>query len=133
MIYALDTNIISYCLRKQHGIADKIRYVLKAKTPIVISPISFYESLRGLYAIKAVRQIEVFYQLCENLQQKELLHEDWLEAAQLYADMVTSGHPMNDSDLVQAAFCQRGAYTLVTHNTKHFSHLTKLAIEDWVN
>jgi tRNA(fMet)-specific endonuclease VapC len=131
MTYALDTNIISYCIRRQYGIAEKIRQVLKEQTPIIISPITFYETLRGLYAVNAARRIEIFNNLCQNLTQKELDHEDWLEASRLYADMVQQGHPMSDSDLIQAAFCLRNGYTLVTHNTKHFIHVSALSMEDW--
>jgi tRNA(fMet)-specific endonuclease VapC len=54
-------------------------------------------------------------------------------AAKLYAEMKAFGHPMSDADLLQAAFCLHNGFTLVTHNTDHFSHLTKLAIIDWVN
>jgi predicted nucleic acid-binding protein len=39
---------------------------------------------------------------------------------------------MGDHDLLQAAFCLRTGYALVTHNVKHFSHLTNLVIDDWV-
>jgi predicted nucleic acid-binding protein len=35
-------------------------------------------------------------------------------------------------DLLQAAFCLHHDYTLVTHNTDHVSHLSKLALTDWV-
>ena len=132
MIYALDTNIISYSIKKRYGINEKIRQVLIHKIPIVIPPITYYEALRVLLAVKAGKQLALLNQLCQQLNHKEMEREDWIEAARLYAAMVQKGHPMGDSDLIKAAFCLRNQYVLVTHNTKHFSHLTNLVLEDWV-
>jgi tRNA(fMet)-specific endonuclease VapC len=131
VIYALDTNIVSYCIRKQYGVNEKIRQVLKNKITIVIPPITYYETVRGLYAVKARKKTEIFNRMCEEFVSEEMVREDWIEAARVYAALIQTGHPMDDHDLLQAAFCLRNGYTLVTHNTKHFSHLTNLVIEDW--
>jgi tRNA(fMet)-specific endonuclease VapC len=131
VIYVLDTNIVSYSIKKQYGVNEKIKQILKNKTTIVIPPISYYETLRGLYAVKARRKIETFNRMCEEFVSEEMVREDWIEAAQVYALLVQTGHPMEDHDLLQAAFCLRNGYTLVTHNVRHFSHLTKLSLEDW--
>jgi tRNA(fMet)-specific endonuclease VapC len=57
---------------------------------------------------------------------------DWIKSAELYVRCRKSGQTMEESDLLQAGFCLQHGCVLVTHNTKHFSHLTDLAIEDWV-
>jgi tRNA(fMet)-specific endonuclease VapC len=57
--------------------------------------------------------------------------EDWLIAADIYAESVRTARPIADGDLFQAAFCIRHGYTLVTHNTKHFQHISGLQIADW--
>ncbi|MDR0670224.1 MAG: PIN domain-containing protein [Treponema sp.] len=132
MMLALDTNIISYALKKKHGINEKLLMAVRVHTPLVIPPITYYETLRGLLAVNAARQLQVFEQFCLAMQMPDMGKDDWRAAAWLYAELKTKGRPMEDTDLLQAAFCLHHGYTLVTHNTDHFSHLPKLALTDWV-
>jgi tRNA(fMet)-specific endonuclease VapC len=132
MILALDTNIISYALKKKYAINEKLLQVVRTHTLLVIPPITYYETLRGLLAVNATQQLQVFEQFCQAMQMPDMSRDDWRAAAQLYAELKTKGHPMEDTDLLQAAFCLHHGYTLVTHNTDHFSHLSKLALADWV-
>ncbi len=128
--YVLDTNIVSYCLKDLFNLEYKIESVLDNGDKIIISSVTMYEILRGLYAVKANRRLNMFIALCKNFEEKNLVKADWIEAAKLYAANLS--HPMSESDLLQAAFCIRNGYTLVTHNTKHFEHLENLSLEDWV-
>jgi tRNA(fMet)-specific endonuclease VapC len=132
MIYALDTNIISYCLNGDKNIKNKILTLLdKENNFVIIPPFTFFESLRGLLAIKASRKLNEFVIMCEQLDQGQMEQDDWIRAAELYAEGRQTGHPMEDGDLLQAAYCMRRGCILVTHNTKHFLHLRDLSIEDW--
>jgi tRNA(fMet)-specific endonuclease VapC len=132
IFYVLDTNIISYCLKGLFDIERKFDAVIDHGDIMILSPITLYEIMRGLYAVKAKRRIALFEKLCLRLEEQEFIKADWLEAARLFAVMENSGHPMSESDLLQAAFCIRNNYTLVTHNIKHFSHIENLSCEDWV-
>jgi tRNA(fMet)-specific endonuclease VapC len=112
------------------NLENKLRTVVDNGDKIILSSVSLYEVLRGLYAVKANRRLAMFTELCKQFfEEKNLVKADWMEAAKLYA--ATPGHPMSEADLLQAAFCIRGGYTLVTHNTKHFEHLGNLHLEDW--
>ncbi len=128
--YVLDTNIVSYCLKDLFNLENKIESVLDNGDKIIISSVTMYEILRGLYAVKANRRLKMFIELCKQFEEKNLVRADWIEAAKLYAANLS--RPMSESDLLQAAFCIRNDYTLVTHNTKHFEHLENLSLEDWV-
>jgi tRNA(fMet)-specific endonuclease VapC len=128
--YVLDTNIVSYCLKGLFDLERKIESVLDNGDAIILSPITLYEILRGLYAVKANRRLALFSALCRQFEEKNIVIDDWIEAAKLYAENM--GRPMSESDLLQAAFCIRNGYTLVTHNAKHFEHLQRLVFEDWV-
>jgi tRNA(fMet)-specific endonuclease VapC len=132
MILALDTNIISYALKKKYGINEKLLQAVRTHTPLVIPPITYYETLRGLLAVNAARQIQVFEQFCRAMRMPDMGRDDWSAAARLYAELKTKGRPMEDTDLLQAAFCLHHGYTLVTHNTDHFAHLSNLVLADWV-
>lgn len=130
MQYVLDTNIVSYCLKGTYDLEKKITAIIDSNDTIILSPVTLYEILRGLFAVKAQRRLALFNDLCGSFEEKDLVKADWIEAARLYAENLD--HPMSESDLLQAAFCIRNGYTLVTHNTKHFAHLKKLSFEDWV-
>ncbi|MDR1315572.1 MAG: hypothetical protein LBK13_01755 [Spirochaetales bacterium] len=132
MIYALDTNIVSYCLNGDKTIKNKIFTLLSANSnSVIIPPFTFFESLRGLLAINASRKLNDFVIMCEQLDQGQMEQNDWIRAAELYAEGRQTGRTMEDGDLLQAAWCMRRAHILVTHNTKHFSHLRNLSVEDW--
>ena len=98
---------------------------------IILSPVTLYEILRGLYAVKANRRLALFTTLCRHFEERNIVKDDWIEAARLYAE--NPGRPMSESDLLQAAFCIRNGYTLVTHNIKHFEHIKTLSLEDWID
>ena len=128
--YVLDTNIVSYCLKGLFDLEGKIYSVLDSGDGIILSPITLYEIMRGLYAVRANRRISLFTALTKHFDEKDIVRDDWIEAAKLYAENLNT--PMSESDLLQAAFCIRNEYTLVTHNTRHFQHLKNLSLEDWV-
>jgi tRNA(fMet)-specific endonuclease VapC len=133
MTYVLDTNIVSYALKKRFIIAEIInKKLLEPGNSIIIPPVTLYEILRGLYEDHAVRRLNLFNVICQNLGASDLDKEDWIQAAELYVHSREMGRPMEDADILQAAFCIRRGYTLVTHNVKHFSHLKSLLLEDWV-
>ena len=129
--YVLDTNIVSYCLKGLFDLEKKIESVLDSGNTIILSPVTLYETLRGLYAVKANRRLALFTTLCQQFEEKNIVKDDWIEAAKMYAE--NPGRPMSESDLLQAAFCVRNRFTLVTHNVKHFEHIQNLSFEDWIN
>jgi predicted nucleic acid-binding protein len=132
MIYAPDTNIVSYYLKGYFNFDDTIkRILLEKRDGLAIPPFTLFETLRGLYAAKATVQIQNFNALCEQCIMGEIRREDWIAGAKLYAHCNQSGRPTSDADLMQAAFCIRRNYTLVTHNTKHFEHIPGLSLADW--
>ncbi len=57
--------------------------------------------------------------------------EVWELAAVLYADLRRAGRTVDDADLLIAAFCVEGGYTLVTSNTRHFEGIDGLQLVNW--
>jgi tRNA(fMet)-specific endonuclease VapC len=132
MIYALDTNIISYWLRGLYNLEKRLEIEFDHEHSIVIPPISYYEIVRGLYAVNSKNKLKSFAMMGDRLGQGSMEKADWIKAAELYARCRKSGQTMEESDLLQAGFCLQHGYILVTHNTRHFSHITDLDLEDWV-
>jgi tRNA(fMet)-specific endonuclease VapC len=132
MKYALDTNIVSFGLKNLYNLESKIDTLLDAGHILVIPPITFYEIMRGLLAVNAQKKLNRFNFLCGQLGLSKMNDADWMQAASLYAWCKQTGHPMGETDLLQAAFCLQQKCILVTNNTQHFVHITNLMIEDWV-
>jgi tRNA(fMet)-specific endonuclease VapC len=132
MTYALDADTISFQLKGLHDIKRKIDAKLAGGNIVVIPPISYYEVLRGLVAINATKKLQLFEGLNQWLGQSNMERSDWIRAAYLFAECKAANHTMEGSDLLQAAYCLQHGFVLVTHNTRHYSHLTNLTLEDWV-
>jgi tRNA(fMet)-specific endonuclease VapC len=130
---ALDTNIISFWMKGLYDIENKMTKTVLDGDTVIIPPVTYYEVIRGLYADDANRKLKLFTSLCERFGVNEMDKATWTEAARLYAEHKKIGHPVGDTDLLQAAFCIRHKYTLVTNNTKHFSHISNLKIIDWAS
>ncbi|MFP3042325.1 PIN domain-containing protein [Treponema primitia] len=133
MMYALDTNIVSFWLRGLYNLESQFDTVLKAGHTLIIPPMTYYEILRGLYAHNSSNKLQIFEAACLKLGLQDMTKGDWVQAAKLYAECRKINHTMEDADLLQAAFCLQNRYTLVTHNPKHFIHINTLTIEDWTN
>jgi tRNA(fMet)-specific endonuclease VapC len=133
MIYALDTNIISYWLKGLYNLEKKFEIEFDRENSIIIPPISYYEILRGLYAVDSKNKLKSFEVMVDRLGQGRMEKADWIKTAEVYARCRKIGQTMAESDLLQAGFCLQHGYVLVSHNSRHFSHITDLNLEDWVN
>jgi predicted nucleic acid-binding protein len=132
MTYALDTNIVSYILRGDSNLQQKIFNLENETDKIIIPLIVYYEIKRGLEASGASLKTMAFNQLCNFIGIVEMSVEDMNTAAIIYANCKKCGSPMEDTDLLIAAQALTRNYTLVTHNTKHFEKVAGLKITDWV-
>jgi len=132
MIFALDTNIISYVLNGNSTLAGKLESVTKSGDNVVIPLMVYYEAKRGLLANNATAKMQVFDKLCLRISVYDLTVYDMNTAATIYADRKRKGRMIDDSDLLIAAQCVTQGYTLVTHNTKHFEDIDGLQVVDWV-
>lgn len=55
MAYLLDTNIVSYILKKKADLDNKLREVTGQGEEVFLSCITYYEVKRGLLALNATR------------------------------------------------------------------------------
>jgi tRNA(fMet)-specific endonuclease VapC len=131
MKYILDTNV---CIRFLNGRSPQVR----AKLPKI--------SVHDVVICSIVRA-ELFYGAAKSqnpfatLQKQEqflrpyatLPFDDSVAAVygQLRSQLERLGTPIGPLDLQIAAICITHNLTLVTHNTREFSRIPGLAIEDW--
>ena len=131
MIYALDSNIVSYMLKEDSDVIAHYRRVCDDGGDFVIPPIVFYEVQRGLLAKKLYKKLARFNVLCQKIKHVEFDLSVWQKAAQIYASLSQQGNLIDDADIFIAAFCLVNDYKLVTNNTRHFGYVTGLKLVNW--
>ncbi|GHV11378.1 twitching motility protein PilT [Spirochaetia bacterium] len=131
-VYSLDTNIISYFLRKDSRIINKIDTILMRNDRIIISNIVYYEIRRGLLSNFAPRKTATFNQFC-NVHEVGTTDKETTEiAASVYSKLQKKGELIEDADILIASFCLRNDFIFVTNNVQHFKNIDGLKIENWV-
>lgn len=128
--YVLDTNIISLLLRRDPNVEARIEKVFASDDVVVLSPLAFYESKRGLLKRDAKKQLPFFEEWSAQLVWQDLVRADWELAAEMWAMREKQGRPAEDADLLIAAQAKRLHAILVTDNTKDFDGLN-VTIENW--
>jgi predicted nucleic acid-binding protein len=131
MMYALDTNIISYMLRKDKRVCERYLEESYQGHECVIPPVTYYEIKRGLLAANANARAREFDLLCNEFEVGVMSTQVWNEASRLYAVHRKRGQTLEDADLFIAAFCIINGYILVTNNTKHFKDIDGLRFTNW--
>ncbi len=130
MQYLLDTNICIALIKGHLGIRAKILAI--GLENCFVPDISIAELYYG--AAKSERP-EHFEDVDFIVQHFEILSIDpALEAyGRLKYQLEKQGQPIDDFDLLIAAIAKQSSLILVTHNTRHFSHIPELMIEDWLS
>lgn len=130
-MYLLDTNIISYWMRGDQRLIEKI----KSTSPgdLSLSTVTLAEIYYGIEKSpvkKMVRRAKI-EKICSQL---EIFPFDAAAAAKygpIRATLEKQGTIISERDLQIAAIAMANRLCVVTHNTKEFSRIDKLAIEDW--
>ena len=129
MVFALDTNIISYAMREEGGVADRMRTLGPAN--LALPAVVVFEARFGLLRASRMRQLVAFEALTGVMRQLDFDHEAADHAARIRLQLETAGTPIGLADLLIAATARRHGCTLVTHNTREFSRVPGLLLEDW--
>ena len=131
--YTLDTNILSYYIRGNERIKDRLNREISEGNWFIMNPITYYEITRGLLAIESQKKLKKFKELCQIFGILELSNKVLDIAAQNYAILRKRGELIEDADLFIAATCLVNDLVLVTNNQKHFSRIDGLKIENWLD
>jgi predicted nucleic acid-binding protein len=132
MIYALDTNIVSYILKKDEKVTGRLKAAIDSGNYIVIPPIVYYEVRRSLLASGAAAKAAAFEAIFADLRIDDIDRDTLEMAAAEYARLRKFGVSVGDADLFIAEYCVKNGYTLVTNNTKHFEVIENLKYTNWV-
>jgi len=136
MIYALDTNIISFLLRPSQntGVVHNFNEIVKLGHAYVIPPLCYYEVFWYLQRKNALKQLQLFGKLYNDSLQNFIMGKaDFILASKLKVNLVEKGTPIgnNDADIFIAAYCINNGYILVTDNKSDFEYVDNLHIVNW--
>lgn len=131
MRYMLDTNICIYAIKHK---PEKVFQELQKHAPeeVCVSSVTYAELVHGVEKSAAKGKNRVALSLL--LSNIEILDFD-VNAANYYgkirADLERKGRPIGPLDMMIAGHAQSLNYTVVTNNTKEFSRVENLKLENW--
>ena len=128
-MYLIDSDILIALSKGQVSIQEKMTRT--GLNNCAISEISLAELYVGAYKTKSKRRESVLAfleQLVAIIPISSAIKKYGLIRTQLEA----LGIRLEDMDLFIAATALVNDYTLVTHNTRHFSRIPGLKLEDWI-
>jgi tRNA(fMet)-specific endonuclease VapC len=130
--YLLDTNIVTYVLKRNATVDKKLRDVRTLGQEVFISCITFYEIKRGLLAVNATRQLSEFNRFCRNY--KVLLLDDIEtieKACEIHANLKNKGTLIQEADILIAATAITRGLILVS-NDSDMLRVPEISLENWL-
>ncbi len=132
MSYLLDTNIVSFAMRNNLIIKEKLDQLRSRKELVSISCITYFEIKRGLFAAKATKKLEIFDNFCKDYQ---ILFLDDLaiveKAAEIHANLRLRGLPIQTEDILIAATAIIKGF-IVVYNDSDLLRVEGLTVENWL-
>ena len=124
--------IIKYLRKKPKYAVEYLNELFDKEERLKTTIFNYAELLEGAYLTnnvpKNLRYIKEF------LAKFEILSFQLLDAnlfSQIHAQLLKSGTPVGDMDVLIASIVLNKGETLITRNTKHFSKIPRLKIKDW--
>jgi len=131
--YLLDTNIVSYILRRNATVGRKLRDANRSGEDVFISCITYYELKRGLLYANATRQLAEFNQFYSKY---EVLFLDDIEiierACEIHVDLQRRGLKIREQDIFIAATAIARGLILVS-NDSDLLRVEGLSLENWLS
>ncbi|MCL1958189.1 MAG: type II toxin-antitoxin system VapC family toxin [Spirochaetes bacterium] len=129
MNYMLDTDTVSLIIRKYPSVIEKL--IKHEDDEICISTITYAELCYGLEKKGSVR---LFNEIMSIIRKFTIVDFDNSQAelyGKIRVGLEKSGTPLGNMDMLIAASALAAGAILITHNTKHFSKINGLKVEDW--
>lgn len=127
----LDTNIISYYLRGNDPVVEKLGQYSQFHDYLTFSLLTYYELKGGLRYRDARNLLTRFEELATDSEILMLTLATMDIASDIYVDLRSRGLLIAPMDLLIAASAIEHDCLLVTANVRHFQNITALNYENW--
>jgi len=131
MKYALDTNIITYYLKGNEKILDKVDKEAENDN-IIIPPFAYFEVKKWLMAVNSKAKLQAFEKMFEKCGIDAIEKEMLDLSLSIHIKLRKNGITVDDGDLLIAAYCILNNYILVSNNQKHFEKIENIQVDNWV-
>jgi tRNA(fMet)-specific endonuclease VapC len=131
MIYLLDTNVCIRLLNEKHpAILEHFRRHSAADIALcsVVKAELLYGARRSQRMENNLQLLKVFFAPLQSLPFDDECAEHY---GQIHADLLNQGKSIGPNDTLIAAIARAHDATLITHNTREFSRVAGLRMEDW--
>jgi len=129
MKYLLDTNAVFAVLKDATGKVG-CRIMAQAEEDIAISAVVLFELYYGAFqSLRREHNLSIYDGLA--FQTLTFDREDARIAAEFRSQLKAAGTPIGPYDLLIAAQAVARDLTLITNNTREFSRVPGLRVEDW--
>jgi len=130
MAYLIDTDIIIYSLKGDSHVSRN--FTEQQDIPKAISIITYGELLYGAKKSKlSAKNSAAIYRLAENFPIIGISRSVMEAFTDIKLILERGGQRVPDLDLLIAATALSHGYTLVSNNTRHFSRIAGLKLENW--
>jgi tRNA(fMet)-specific endonuclease VapC len=128
--YLLDTNILIYAYRHQGGCFERLRDTPSEQ--IALCSVNIFELEYGMAQSERPQTMRLFVnELLGRHAMLDLTVQAATHAGYLRAHLRKLGTPIGEYDLLIAGIALANQLTIVTHNTREFSRVPGLQVEDW--
>ena len=130
ILYALDTNIVSYFLKEDSEIIERMKIERKNGNNFIIPPTVYYEIQNWLLVNNSKKKIMIFEKMYLS-QGIGVIDKSVLDiASKILIKLRINGITIGD-DVLIAAYCIRHNYPLVTNNISHYKDIESLQLVNW--
>ena len=131
MTYFLDTNVIIDLLNGNSNILANFKNAYISAS-VKIPDLVYYEVLRGFEYSDPKNLRVAFENFSARCGIEYMSTETLREAAKQYAILRKNGITIDDDDILIGSLAIERNAILVTNNTKHFSHLNGIQLDNWI-
>lgn len=127
----VDTDILSYYLRASPAVSARAAAYISEFGQLTFSVISVTEITYGWHRLGRSTRLTEFRQLCTHSEVLPLTQAVAERAGTVRASLESVGRTVPLADLFIAATALEAGLVLVTNNTRHFTHIPNLALDNW--
>ena len=130
--YLLDTDVISFYLRGQVSVVQRVMQYLQHHSQLELSVMSYYELRRGLVQIGATRRLQALETFVAQCRVWEVSAEVAREASLIAGNLTAAGNRLDDADVLIGATARILGIGVATGNVRHFSRIPELEVVNWI-
>ena len=136
MIYALDSNTITYILRDEGNTRSNFNHEIIERGNYYAIPFMVMHEVKRWLLYKPTKTLKAYNQEFDNLflsvkYRAEMPINVWEKATDVHIALKSKGQLIGNADILIAAYCMVNDYTLITRNVSDFERIDGLKFDNW--